>query len=430
MLKLHMSEIMNGNEIPIKSRETEKIQSLREFTTSPEGQERIVSFIENLKSEVGNKEGWINTCQKADEESQNMPITEQTLVRINRNFETFINQMPPGHDQGHFSRDLLTSIILYDSLKDKAAFKSEVNTGLLAGTFHDIGTAVIPRYQDNKYGAGHGETGAFLFWQISEGLIDENTRKLTAYSIAAHTHYLQPIQVQIPQNYKKDKYWDETWVDENNKLIGVAPQMTRRSDRTDTNGITLMFRHINSRLDSVEEGGQDLSGGEWVNLNHDSLFQILNPLIRDPIENPPTTLEHIFRFARSNDGKNPYSEKDYLFPAFQEILSLKLSQLENLINIIKEPTNFTSESSEDNKFVHDLFYKISKADPQRFEKAWENFQSIWVELSPESKSKWYSGFKYAEVAYDQILDFYQDKTTTSEFSNIAQKTINNLKVSN
>lgn len=430
MLKLHMPEIISRNEIPINSKETEKIQSLREFVTSPDGQEKIVSFIENLKHEIGNKEGWINTCQKAEKESQNIPITEQTLERINQNFETFINQMPPGHDKGHFSRDLLTSIILYDSLKNNIAFQSEARAGLLAGTFHDIGTSIIPRYQDNKYGAGHGETGAFLFWQITEGLIDENTRKLTAYSITAHTHYLQPVEVQIPQNYKKDKYWDETWFDENNKLIGVAPQMTRRSDRTDTNGITLMFRHINSRLDSVEEGGQDLSGGEWVNLNHDSLFQTLNPLVRDPIENPPTTLEHVVRFARSNNGKNPYSEKDYLFPAFQEILNLKLSQLENLINIMEQSTAFIHESPENNKFVHDLFCKISKANPQRFEKAWGNFQSIWAELSPESKSKWYSGFKYAEVAYGQVLDFYQNKTTTSEFSNIAQKTINSLKKSN
>lgn len=427
MLKLSMSETISHNEIPINSKETEKIQSLREFVTSSEGQEEIVSFIENLKSEVGNKEGWINTCQKADRELQNLPVDEQTIKYLNQTFKPYIDQMPPGHDKGHFSRDLLTSIVLYDSLKDNVAFQSEAAAGLLAGAFHDIGTSIIPRYQDNKYGAGHGETGAFLFWQTSQGLIGENTRKLVAYSIAAHTHYLKPIEVTLPQGYKKDKYWDDTWTDENGKLNGVAVQMTRRSDRTDTNGITLMFRHINSRMDSIEEGGQDLSGGEWINLNHDALLQTLNPIVRDPIENPPTTFEHILRFASSNNGKNPYSEKDYLFPAFQEVLDLKLSQLGNLVDIINKPSDFIAETPENNKFVHDLFYEVSKSDPQRFEKAWGNFQKVWSELSPESRSKWYNGLKYTKVAYDQILDFYQDKTKTSEFSNTAKATIDSLK---
>lgn len=419
-----------STEIKINIPSPEKINSLKEFTTSPEGQEKIVGFIENLKSELGNKEGWIATCQKAEEESNGMPITPETIDQINHIFKTFISQMPPGHDPGHYSRDLLTSIVLFDSLKNKVAFQSEANAGLLGGAFHDIGTSIIPRYQDSKYGAGHGETGAFLFWQISEGLLDENTRKLAAYSIASHTHYLKPIEVQMPQGYKKDKYWDETWTDENGKLNGVSIQMTRRSDRSDTNGITLIFRHINSRMDSIEEGGQDLSGGEWVNINHDALLQTLNPVVRDPIENPPTTLEHVLRFARSNDGKNPYSEKDYLFPAFQEILNFKLSQIDSLLNAVNQPDNFIEENSENNKFIHDLFYQVSKSDSQRFEKAWENFQNIWTELSPESKSRWYNGLEYSKTAYNQILSFYQDKTNNSEFSDIAQKTIDALKITN
>lgn len=418
---------INNSEIGINVAQQEKISSLREFVTSPEGQEKIVSFIENLKSEVGNKEGWLSTCQKAEEESKGISITTETIDHINQIFKTFISQMPPGHDPGHFSRDLLTSIVLFDSLKDKVAFQSEANAGLLGGAFHDIGTSIIPRYQDSKYGAGHGETGAYLFWQVSEGLLDENTRKLAAYSIASHTHYLKPIEVQMPQGYKKDKYWDETWTDENGKLNGVSIQMTRRSDRTDTNGVTLMFRNINARMDSAEEGGQDFVDGKFLEFNHDSLFQTINPIIRDPIPSPPTTLEHVIRFARSNDGKNPYSEKDYLFPAFQEILDFKLSQIDSLMNAINQPNNFIEENPENNKFVHNLLAHVSKASPERFEKAWENFQAIWSELSSEEKSRWYNGFKYAEAAYKDILSFYENKTTNSEFSNIAKKTINNLK---
>lgn len=419
---------LSTTEIKINISPQEKINSLREYVTAPEGQKEIVNFVENLKTELGSRAGWLDTCQKAQAEYQVTPVTEKTIEQLSTVFNTYVDQMPPGHDKGHYSRDLLTSVVLYDSLKDKVAFQAEAASGLLAGTFHDIGTSIIPRYQDNKYGAGHGETGAYLFWEMSEGVIGENIRKLVAYSIAAHAHYTKPIEVQIPAGYKKDKYWDDTWTDENGKLNGVSVQMARRADRADTNGVTQMFRHIISRMDSIEEGGQDLSGGEWVDINHDLLFQTLNPVVRDPIPNPPTTLEHMYRYARSNDGKNVYSEKDHLFPSFQEVLTLKLSQMEGLVDSMNH-SEFVPDTAENNKAVHDLFYKVSKSNPQRFEKAWDNFKNVWSELSPESKSRWYNGLKFSQTAYNQILDFYQNKTKGSEFSNTAKSVIDNLKSS-
>lgn len=420
-----MSEIINQNEVSINISETEKINSLREFTTSPKGQEKMVSFIENLKTELGNKEGWLNTCQKAESELQAFPINEILVSKINNTFSLFINQMPPGHDRGHFSRDLLNSIVLYESIKDQVAFKSDALVGLLAGSFHDIGTSIIPRYQDNKYGAGHGETGSYLFWQISDGILGKNTRKLVSYAIAAHSHYLKPIQSQLPTSYKKDKYWDDTWVNKNNKLNGVAIQTTRRSDRADTNGITHMFRHILASVDAVEAGGKDFSGDNWFELNQESLLQILNPTVRTPAGNPPTTLEHVYRFIKSNDGSNPYSEKDYLFPSFKEILALKIPQVDKLMENMGNSIDI-NDNPENQKFIHDLFYKVSKSDSQRFEKAWKNFQSVWSKLSPESRSKWYNGFKYSEDAYNKLLDFYQSKTKGSEFSNIANQIIKTI----
>ena len=233
-----MTEGIN-TEINLYITPEQKIKSLREYVTAPEGQKDIVNFVENLKTELGSHEGWLNTCHKAEMEYQAMPLTDQTFDQLSQVFNTYVDQMPPGHDKGHYSRDLLTSVVLFDSLKDKVAFQSEAAAGLLAGTFHDVGTSIIPRYQDNKYGAGHGETGAYLFWESSEGLLGGNMRKLVAYSIAAHAHYTKPIEVQIPTGYKKDKYWDDTWTDENGKLNGISVQMARRADRADTNGVTL-----------------------------------------------------------------------------------------------------------------------------------------------------------------------------------------------
>lgn len=400
--------------------ETINLLPIKEHVISHEGQNEVVGFIDNLRKELGSNENYENICKLGDIELEQDPFTNEKFQFIFDRFEEYINETPPGHDPGHLYRDLVTSVILFENESKNSYSTSDALAGLLGGCFHDIGTSIIPRYQDKKYGAGHAEAGAYLFWGLSEGVLGENTRKLVSYSIAAHTNYLKSNQVQIPPGYMKEPYWDATWESEG-KLLGVGPQLTRRSDRLDTNGVTLLMRHIISRFDSVEEGGQDLYGDQWCDINRESLMQVMNPVIRENISNPPTTLEHVLQFARSNDGNNPYSDRDYLFPKFKELMNFKVNQINGLINAINHPFIADLENNDSLEKIHQLFSFISKSDSNRFNLAWDNFESVWHELTDDQKQRWVSGFSFIEGAYIGLINFYKLQSSESQFKPILNK---------
>ncbi len=134
-----MVENLNQNQDRLGISNKEKIASLREFTISPEGQEIMVSFVDQLRSEVGHDTGWETVCRQAEAELSQNPVTEAVLNKLNTAFLPFIDQMPPGHDRGHISRDLLASLYLYHSSKDNVFYQSDAAAGLFAGIYHDIG---------------------------------------------------------------------------------------------------------------------------------------------------------------------------------------------------------------------------------------------------------------------------------------------------
>jgi hypothetical protein len=423
-----MVENLNQNQDRLGISNKEKIASLREFTISPEGQEIMVSFVDQLRSEVGHDTGWETVCRQAEAELSQNPVTEAVLNKLNTAFLPFIDQMPPGHDRGHISRDLLASLYLYHSSKDNVFYQSDAAAGLFAGIYHDIGTSIIPRYQDNQYGAGHAETGSYLFWQVSEGLIGENTRKLACYAIAAHTNYLNDISVNIPSGYTRKVYWDNLRQSDNGKLIGAAVHLARCSDRTDTNGISFIFRHINAHMDALQSGGQEFHGDQWVSINRDSLVQVLTPVIRDNPIKPLTTLEHVSNFAKSNNGQTPYSEKDYLFPAFEKILKMELSQFSQFLTTINsQHLSISPDSPQQQEIFKNFLYKISKSNPDYFQQSWSNFEKIWPDISEEDKQRWYKGLFFAKTAYNDILDFYHQELADSEFSQLSESTIDFLR---
>jgi hypothetical protein len=423
-----MVEISNPSQDLLGLSNKEKIASLREFTVSPEGQEKMTTFVDNLRSEIGHDNGWESVCRQAETELDQYPVTEAVLNRLNSAFSAFIDQMPPGHDRGHLSRDLLASLYLYHSTKNNIKYQSDAAAGLFAGIYHDIGTAIIPRYKDNQFGAGHAETSSYLFWQVSEGLIGKNTRKLVCYAIAAHTHYLNDIHTNTPPSYTRQVYWDNLRQDDDGKLIGAAVHLARRSDRTDTNGVNLIFRHINAHMDALQSGGQEFHGDQWVDINRDSLVKVLTPIIRDNPAKPLTTLEHVSNFAKSNNGQTPYSEKDYLFPHFRKILGLELSQFSEFVaSINSHYLTVPSDESEEQEVFKDFLYKVSKSNPEHFQQSWSNFEKIWPDISQDDKQRWYKGLLYAKTAYNDILDFYQTELKSSEFFHLAESTIDFLR---
>lgn len=70
----------NTLEVSLDVSKQEKIKSLSEYVTSPEGQDNIVGFMENLRTELGSKEGWFNVCKEAEKEYQEMPVNVNIIV--------------------------------------------------------------------------------------------------------------------------------------------------------------------------------------------------------------------------------------------------------------------------------------------------------------------------------------------------------------
>jgi len=398
----------------------------RHFSESPEGQQKIINFVDGLRKEVGDKDSWQKTCQKADEILLSEPVNESVIKNIFTKFQPYIDNMPPGHDPGHLYRDFLNSVILFNSIKDNCAYQSDAYAGLISGFLHDIGTSITFRYKDFENGAGHAEVGSYLCHEVLQESIDPNLLKLICYSVAAHTH-LDTVKYTFPKDGTRKSYWDETWTTSDQKLCGIALQICRRSDRLEANGNPFLLRGIISQIDAVLVTGEiedHLSSNKIIKINTDTLDAILDPTMHHkPV---PTALESVQKFADSNFTKNKYSEKDYLFPKFKEFLKFKLDQFETLKEVIVSDDGKLPDSLETLDSIHKINYKISKAEPKRFEAAWTNFKIIWQKLSSENKSKWIAGFKNIDQSYTELLKHYRQETANIDFANLTSQVISKL----
>lgn len=169
------------------------IEQKRAYYASVEGDAGVFDSITFLREQVEPMEKWKETAEKAAGELTSLPpdIIEQLLVK----FAPFIKSMPAGHSRGHFLRDSASFTALMQDPNMQQYRKVEVIAGLFAGLFHDIGTAVVSRYDDSIRFSGHAEVGAYVFADVSKDLLPPNISKLAQLGIAAHTHYLKDLTV-------------------------------------------------------------------------------------------------------------------------------------------------------------------------------------------------------------------------------------------
>lgn len=149
-----------------------------------------------------------------------------------------------------------------------------------------------------KRKAGHGEIGAWLFYNLTVDLLKETLREMTAYAIAAHTHYTEPLAVAQPEGYERLPYWyGLEYLDDGKRPYGLAPILTRFCDRLDLSGCTHYTRHLLAAADSAEEGGEDFTGKDFYEFNEEKLVTIFTPEIREGNPRPQTVLEHVQMFT-------------------------------------------------------------------------------------------------------------------------------------
>ena len=142
----------------------------RDYFESPEGQNTVTKLIDELKTEVGNEAGYLEVCKRADKEITS--LDSETLEKLFDRFSGLIENTPPGHDINHIKRDTLAGLALItsDPFIKTAFSKADIQAAILGSVFHDIGTAIYKRYEDNIRPNGHAEMGAYIFWKNSEGV--------------------------------------------------------------------------------------------------------------------------------------------------------------------------------------------------------------------------------------------------------------------
>jgi len=380
------------------------------YFESQEGQREVGTLIDQLKGEVGNPKGYLEICKKADQSEGK--LTSETLEALFEKFNGLIKNTPPGHDINHIYRDALAGLAFAsnDRFVKNSFSQADIQAGILGSIFHDIGNAVARRYLDNKHINAHAEIGAYIFWQTSEGVINENVRKLATYAIAAHTHYLKPISIKEPQGYERQPYWYEIFYPEEGKPCGLAPIITRFSDRLEANGGAFVARTMSANADALELGGGSEFGGDkgFFEINKESLVTLFYPQIREEKPKPSSALEHALMFAKSNFGNSVYSQNDHLFPLMGELMKAKTDQTYKLIEIVSIPPEMMDFSNLKAEAVaKNTMRQISGS--KNFDRAWKNLLLAWQEIDPETQARWENGFRYIQKSYIDWLEILQSK---------------------
>ncbi|MEK7148151.1 MAG: hypothetical protein AAB758_02535, partial [Patescibacteria group bacterium] len=280
----------------------ERYNFKNEATAWNEMQEIRNSFSPDLLKEI-------RVSYRTDSVEKATEIVQKTLTAFKDAGYDF-SGIEPGHGPGHIMRDYMNSIILFSKLEANPKY---ILPGFVGGALHDIGCAVIPRYEEDKKAVRHAEAGALLVKNLLEENIDLNDAERISiiYSMAAHTHYRGGSEIKCADGETRivKPYLDLD--DTGNPIWSVW--FTRWVDRLDCNGPTMIGRHY---LTLAEEH-KDYDGETHFDIE---FAHHMNPLLRpfkeqvdEKGKRNQTMSEHLKMFADSQSNDSPYGKWDYGF---------------------------------------------------------------------------------------------------------------------
>jgi len=241
-----------------------------------------------------------------------------------------LKRIEPGHGKGHIIRDYINSLRLLTKLDidPKHAF-----IGLIAGTLHDIGVAIVDRYQEKNRAVRHAEASALLVgWAIEDAQLDftPEEKLLVQYAICAHTHYLGSSQVECADGVtrKIEPYVDEV---DGKPIYGLW--LARWIDRLDCSGPCFVCRHYLTLYRPHTDYGQN---GYYEIEFKDHMQPMLRPeeMIRAEKLNR-TMAEHLRMFANSQTNDSPYGKHD--FGRMVELRDFNRASLARIIQTLMIP---------------------------------------------------------------------------------------------
>lgn len=363
-------------------------------------QKEIADWITDTLRPLENQKLYRQLCQQ----DPHFIVDPKTINHIFHHLRRFTVLGKPGHDTGHLYRDYLSGAAITgtDSYAAKA-YPNDSTAAFFGAAYHDLGNSIVFRFQDYLWECGHAEVGAWLFYKLTEKFLPESTRRLTAYAIAAHTHMLKPVETKV--GFTRQPWVDHLFENESHP-VGVSIWITRFADRLDTNGVTLLCRHIIATIEGSRQEGRNFSGTEWYEVNEDALNILLKP---DTILSgtTPSALKHLENFANSAKNITPYSQHDDQFPIMKDFMNYKVKQSETLIDIVKNQTG-KADFNKFRRFVAQM--SLSPIITSTI----NDVEKLWDKLTPEEQSHWGPAFDYIEKSYSEWLEYLHGKIKESD----------------
>ena len=376
-------------------------QVLRKRLLQRKFQLEMADWISSTLRPLADPKEYLKLCQQ---EPHFTPDTK-TISYIFRHLRRYTVLGKPGHDTGHLFRDFLSGSAISGTDPYAAkAFPNDSTAAFFGAAYHDLGNSITFRFQDYFWECGHAEVGAWLFYNLTEKILPEHIRRLTAYAIAAHTHLLKPVETKI--GFARPVWVDHLFETDEGRPVGVSIWVTRFADRLDTNGVTLLCRHIIATIEGSRQEGRNFTGSTWYDINKDSLNVILKP---DTVflGTSPSALKHLENFAISAKNITPYSQHDARFPVMKEFMDYKVKQSETLIHIVKTQTGKPNFPKFRRFITRMSLSPIIKSTLNDVEK-------LWNELTPEEQSHWGPAFDYIEKSYIEWLDMLHARIKESD----------------
>lgn len=213
----------------------------------------------------------------------------------------------PGHGPGHWMRDYVHSLLLGHD--DVTFTPVEILVGMVAGTLHDIGTLIVPRYKEKDRAVRHAEVGALAVRAavLEAGVMNEYEADALAWAIAAHTHYPGQDQVMCRDGVRRVV---EPYADEFNGWPFQFVWFPRWVDRLDCSGPCLVGRHfLTLKGDHEDYGGSEVGHYKVSFGTHlEPLFRTFEEIKRQGRGQHMT--EHLRMFAESQTNQSMYGRFD------------------------------------------------------------------------------------------------------------------------
>jgi hypothetical protein len=338
------------------------------------------NYIADLRATTEPMDQWRRLKQPAQLEVPSLP--DNVIGQLLEKARPFLDALPAAHSKGHVARDMVNlTAILHDP--DVPSYGDvELLVGIFGGIFHDIGNAVVDRYDEGKRFAGHAEIGAILFGELAKDILPENLRNLTQLVIAAHVNVPKSIEVVKATGEKKTRKPYDNAIEGTDKR-GML--IARLSDRLEIQSIIQLIRLSLANAKPIEDqGGDDTLYAVKATAEEQFRYKFST--------NPQTKGSILYSLGQYAKGSPEHIKDDP--PHIQlEILSPAAQEIFQAINTITSDAVTIMQLDERRRVFEQYLRLCNLVEPgSDIETVIADLRRNFTQLSEDEQNRWSKGF--------------------------------------